>query len=113
MKTMKRTVTNDLLLVLLGTAMLLTVPLLAMQFSADMHWDWFDFAVTGVLLAATGCMYVAVARTVSNRRRRALIGVALAVALLVVYLELAVGVFGTALGGSQAPAPVDGSTTRE
>lgn len=95
-----RPITRDVIRVLLATALLLIVPFLAMQFTGEVAWDMLDFAVAGVLLAGTGLMYVMLARKTARTRNRLLIGVALAAALGLVWLELAVGLFGTPLAGS-------------
>jgi hypothetical protein len=97
MKTMQF---KDVRLVLLGTAAILMVPLLGMQFSAEVDWSPADFALMGALLCGTGVLLVLVARNVANRRYRMLAGAALVLALLLVWAELAVGVIGTPFAGS-------------
>jgi hypothetical protein len=97
MKTMQF---KDAGLVLLGTAAILMVPLLGMQFSAEVNWSPADFALMGVLLSGTGCMLALVARNVAHRRYRMLAGAGLVLALLLVWAELAVGLIGTPFAGS-------------
>jgi hypothetical protein len=62
-------------------------------------WDVFDFAVAAILLAGTGLAYRLVSRKVSPEHR-AVVGLAVVAALLLVWAELAVGVFGTPFSGS-------------
>lgn len=90
----------DVGLVLLGTALILLVPLVAMQFTVEMNWSPFDFVLMGALIATAGLMFVLVARNVPNSAYRMLAGVALALALLLIWAELAVGVFGSPFAGS-------------
>jgi hypothetical protein len=90
----------DIAFVLLGTAAILAVPLLGMLASTEVNWSLADFALMGVLLATTGFMYLVVARNVGNRRYQLLVGLALLIALALVWVELAVGVFGTPFAGS-------------
>jgi hypothetical protein len=78
----------------LATAFILLVPLVAMQFTDEVAWGVFDFAVAGFLMGGTGLSYVLVARGAGNIAYRAAVGVALAAALLLVWLVLAVGVIG-------------------
>ena len=80
--------------VALATAFILSVPLLAMQFTGEVAWGVFDFVAAGALLGGTGLCYVLVARKAGNIAYRAAVGVALAAALSLVWLVLAVGVIG-------------------
>ncbi|MGZ9043119.1 MAG: hypothetical protein ACXW24_01670 [Telluria sp.] len=88
----KPPVIRSILVVLLATAAILMVPLLGVQFG-EVNWTLFDFVAAGVLLAGTGLSYVLASRLVRTARQRTLIGVALALALVVVWVELAVGIF--------------------
>jgi hypothetical protein len=97
MKTMQK---KDGGLVLLGTAAILALPLLGMQFSAEVNWSAADFALMGALLIGTGCLLALVARNVATPRYRMLAGAGLVLALLLVWAELAVGVIGTPFAGS-------------
>jgi len=78
----------------LATAFILLVPLFAMQFTDEVAWGVFDFAVAGVLLGGTGLIHQLAARKAGNIAYRAAVGVALAAALLLVWMNLAVGVIG-------------------
>lgn len=80
----------------LATALLLLIPLIAMQFTAEVNWGREDFLVMGLLLFSTGSLFVLVARRVPPRHRP-VIGILFAAVLLFIWAELAVGVF-TSLG---------------
>ena len=80
--------------VALATTLVLSVPLLAMQFTDEVAWGVFDFAVAGVLLGGTGLMYALAASKAGNIAYRAAVGVALATTLFLVWSVLAVGVIG-------------------
>lgn len=79
----------------LATALLLTLPLVAMQVTDEVVWSLFDFVVAGTLLFGTGLLYELAARKAGNVVYRAAAGVALAGALLLVWVNLAVGVIGS------------------
>jgi hypothetical protein len=98
--TVWQAVTRDMTRVALATASILLVPLMAMQFTDEVVWTVLDFVVAGALLAGTGLMYVVLTRNARQVRRKAVIGVLLTVALLLVWMELAVGLFGTPFAGS-------------
>ena len=80
--------------VALVTGFILLMPLLAMQFTDEVAWGVFDFAVAGALLGGTGLIHQLAARRSGNIAYRAAVGVALAAALILVWLILAVGVIG-------------------
>jgi hypothetical protein len=80
--------------VLLGAALILLLPLSAMQFTDEVVWNLADFAVAGGLLVGTGLLYEAAGRRTRNIAYRAAAGVALAAALLLVWISLAVGIIG-------------------
>ncbi len=96
----RQTLAKSLSLVLLATALILAVPMVAMQFTTEFNWTLFDFVAMGVLMFGTGLAFVIAMRTLSTTRSRIAAGIALALALILVWMELAVGVFGTPFAGS-------------
>ncbi len=83
-----------------GSILVLSVPLLAMQFTDEVVWDLFDFFFAGSLLLGSSLVYVLATRHVRSRRNRVIIGALVAAVLVLVWAELAVGVFGTQVAGS-------------
>lgn len=81
--------------IVLAAGLVLLLPLAAMQLTDEVAWSLTDFAVAGALLAGTGLMYELAARKAGNAAYRAAAGVALAAALLLVWINLAVGIIGT------------------
>jgi hypothetical protein len=83
---------NSILLwIALGTVALLVVPFVAMQFTTEVNWTWFDFAIAGLLLFGTGVAFVLTARKI--RKQYFLLALLFAIALILVWVELAVGIF--------------------
>lgn len=91
---------NRLLRILLGLQCLLLLPFLAMQLSAEVNWMWGDFLVMGLILAVVGLLFEGILRLVKQRRQRIILGVTILVLFLLVWAELAVGIFGTPFAGS-------------
>lgn len=87
-------------IVMLVTAGVLLVPLAAMQFSKEVNWTLSDFAVAGGLVAFTGSLYVLAARLLRRPLHRAIVAAVLALVLVLTWIELAVGLFGTPFAGS-------------
>jgi hypothetical protein len=85
-------VRTDVRRVLLGTLAILLVPAVAMRFTDEVNWGPGDFLVAGALLAGTGLAYVLAKRRIARRPGRLLLGALLALGLLLVWAELAVGI---------------------
>lgn len=84
----------------LATGALLLIPFTAMQFSEEVRWTLLDFVVAGTLLASVGACYVLLASRMRDTVQKAVLATALGIGLLAVWMELAVGVFGTPFAGS-------------
>ena len=86
--------------IIIAAGVLLSIPFFAMQFTSEVNWSLADFIVAGVLLFGTGLLCELVMRKVKTTRNKLiLIGVVLLV-LLLVWIELAVGLFGSPFAGS-------------
>jgi len=89
-----KTASRSTIGIVLAAASILLLPLVAMQITDELVWGLFDFAVAGVLLVGTGLLYALAARRARNIAYRAAVGVAIATALILVWLVGAVGVIG-------------------
>jgi hypothetical protein len=76
------------------TALVLLVPLVAMRFTDEVMWDAFDFVVMCALICGVGTAYELVAANVSASTYRAGLGVALAAAFVMIWVNGAVGLIG-------------------
>jgi hypothetical protein len=84
-----------------GTAVLLwLLPLVAMQFTAEVDWNALDFAIIGVMLLAACGTYELSVRLSGSPAYRAGFGMAVVAAFLLVWVNLAVGM----IGGEGNPA---------
>lgn len=91
---------NNIIRIALITAFILLIPLIAMQFTDEVNWNPGDFVVAGVLLFGAGLAYEFFARKGHSTSYKVMIGVVIAAILLLVWMELAVGIFGTPFAGS-------------
>lgn len=84
---------NHVMLILLGTVLILLVPLVAMQFNDSVNWKLNDFVIAGLLLLAVGLMGDLVISKVHQKSHRIIALSALLIIFLYVWAELAVGIF--------------------
>ena len=80
--------------VVLVAALVLMVPLVAMQVTDEVNWSLFDFVVAGALLVGTGLLYELAARKAGTVVYRAAAGVAVGAAFFLTWVNLAVGIIG-------------------
>lgn len=83
-----------------GIAMILLVPLVVMQFTSEVQWSGFDFLVAGLLLLGAGLACELVIRLFSTWKARVLFIGSVLMLLMLVWMELAVGIFGTPWAGN-------------
>ena len=77
-----------------AAALMLLLPLLAMQVTDEVDWDVADFAIFSTMLGGAGGAFELAAGRTGNTAYRAAIGVALAAAFILVWMNLAVGIIG-------------------
>jgi hypothetical protein len=76
------------------TGLILSLPLIAMQFTSEVDWKLGDFIIMGTLLFSMGSIFVFTARKVEKKHRIA-VGLAVFAALLLIWVHLAVGIVDT------------------
>jgi len=76
-------------------ALLLMIPLVAMQFTDEVNWSLFDFVIMGGALFGIGLVYELIARRSSKTIYRIAFGVGLAGAFLLFWVNGAVGIIGS------------------
>lgn len=86
--------------IVVTVAVLLLIPFLAMKLGGGVNWSPLDFVVAGVLLLGTGLACELVLRTVKKFEYRIAICAVILIALALIWIELAVGLFGTPFAGS-------------
>lgn len=64
----KRAVTRSIIRVLIATGLVLSIPLVANQFTGGEGWSLFDFAIMGGLIMGTGLLYELAARTAGSKK---------------------------------------------
>lgn len=77
-----------------GAALLLVAPLLAMQFTDEVAWTGFDFALMAATLLAACGGYELASRVAAGGAGRVALVLGIGTAFTLVWINLAVGVFG-------------------
>ena len=80
--------------ILLAVALLLLIPLIAMQFSDEVQWTLFDFVLMGAVLLSVAFAYEFIARRSDQTVYRIAFGVGLAGAFFLFWVNAAVGIIG-------------------
>jgi hypothetical protein len=83
----------------IATAILM-LPLIAMNFTEEVNWGLFDFLVAGILLFGTGLTLEFIMRKIKSFKYRLLLGTSLFLLLILLWAELAVGIFGSPIAGN-------------
>ena len=86
---------KNILRIAIATVFLLFIPLIAMQFTKEVLWGPADFIVAGILLFGTGLTYELIARRAGTTVYKVAAGIAVGAALLLVWVNLAVGLIGS------------------
>lgn len=86
--------------VVIIVALILLVPLIAMQFTKEVDWGLSDFVVMGVLLFVTGMGVELSLKKLANPTHKVVVSLLIVFVFLLIWAELAVGIVGTPFGGS-------------
>ena len=89
-----------LVFIFISIGVLLSIPLIAMQFTEEVNWLPLDFLIMGFLLLSVGLIIELVLRKVRKNEHRFLLVLGTLLVFLLVWAELAVGIFGTPFAGS-------------
>lgn len=77
------------------TLTLLSIPLIAMQFTKEVNWSLTDFLIMGALLFGTGVFFITLVRSSKNIFQKAAYALAVGTTFLLVWANLAVGLIGS------------------
>ena len=76
-----------------SVVLVLLIPLIAMQFTDEVNWDGMDFLVAAALLTFAALGYQLASKKLSNDKIKMAVGIVILAVLLIVWIELAVGLF--------------------
>jgi len=86
--------------ILFVVILLLCIPFFAMQFNGSVHWSLGDFILMGLLLMGLGISIKLILNRIKNRKKSLLYIWILIILFLLIWTELAVGIFNTPFVGA-------------
>jgi len=92
-------INKRLLLIIFCALIVLLIPLVAMQLTNEVNWTVFDFITAGILLVGTGLLIELTLRLIKKPKYRLVMCAAILIFLILIWAELAVGIFGTPIAG--------------
>ncbi|MES2810854.1 MAG: hypothetical protein V4670_00155 [Bacteroidota bacterium] len=87
-------------LMIFGIMSLLAIPLIAMQFTNEVNWSASDFLIMGALLLGVVLIIEFILQKITNTTSRIGIVAVVLVLFLLIWAELAVGIFNSPIAGS-------------
>lgn len=91
---------KSLLVLLLFTLFILLIPFVAMQYSNEVNWSIFDFLIGGLIIFS-GCIILNLIWQKTKKHKLKYLYITLTVIILVlIWAELAVGIFGSIFAGN-------------
>ena len=86
--------------IVLISLVILLIPFIAMQFTNEVQWTVADFIIAAGLLIGAGLAIEMVTRKIKNKTYKLILLVAILMIVMLIWIELAVGLFGTPFGGN-------------
>jgi hypothetical protein len=86
--------------VVFSPLLILLLPLIGMFFLNEINWSFFDFIIMGILILSLSFSIKQVLKETKNINYRILIIALILILFLLIWAELAVGVFDTLFAGS-------------
>ena len=95
-----RSIQREIIVSLGFTGMVLLVPLVSMRFSDEVSWSATDFLIGGLLLFGASMVIQWIYKKANSRKHALILTLFFIVLTLLLWAELAVGIFGTPLAGN-------------
>lgn len=94
------TINKRLALLVSVVVVILLIPMVAMQFTNEVNWTLSDFMVAGILLFGVITIIEIILRITKKQQYRTLLIIGILAVALLLWMELAVGIFGSPIAGS-------------
>jgi hypothetical protein len=84
---------NNALSTIIIIGFLLLLPLIAMRFTHEVMWTLSNFALAAVILISAVVVWSIAVSRLHTKKNRTIVGVLLLIVLIMIWIELAVGIF--------------------
>lgn len=81
-------------------SLIITIPLIAMQFTNEVNWSLFDFIIAFILLSVIGLTINYILQLTNRLQNKIYFCIMVLLIGLLIWTELAVGVFGSPIAGN-------------
>ena len=86
--------------IIVVTGIVLFIPFIAMLFTDEVRWSTFDFVLMDLMIFSSVLLGVTLQKKIKNPKKRILVIIILLLLFLLIWAELAVGIFDTLFAGS-------------
>ena len=89
-----------IILLLILPVIILLIPLVAMQFTSEVNWSITDFIIAALLLFGTAFGLDFLSRKINSRKIKVILAFLVLALFILIWIELAVGIFNSPFAGS-------------
>jgi uncharacterized membrane protein YfcA len=91
---------KNLFKIIVVTGIVLFIPFIAMLITDEVRWNTFDFVLMDLMIFSSVLLGVTFQKKIKNPKKRILVMIILLLLFLLIWAELAVGIFDTLFAGS-------------
>ena len=96
----RRKKNHPILIGVIIVILLLSIPLIAMQFTDSVIWSMADFILAGIIIFSVTQLILVVLKTAKYPKIKVILVTLIITILFLTWIELAVGIFGTPIAGN-------------
>jgi uncharacterized membrane protein YfcA len=91
---------KNLFKIIVVTGIVVFIPFIAMLITDEVRWNTFDFVLMDLMIFSSVLLGVTFQKKIKNPKKRILVMIILLLLFLLIWAELAVGIFDTLFAGS-------------
>jgi len=91
---------HPILICVIIVILLLSIPLIAMQFTDNVIWSMADFIIAGIIIFGATQLILMLLKTAKHPKIKVILVTLSITILFLTWIELAIGIFGTPIAGN-------------